>query len=98
MKTGRDEFNNFGVLKGGIMEVAANDGANISAFRPIGGSNTCSGDSGGPAFLIKKSKLYLVGVTSFGSAECSLGRTGFTSILSRSAKSFLKLAKRKLKK
>ena len=93
---GLDETGSINVLKGGVMEATGSDGVIINAVRPEGGSATCDGDSGGPAFILKKKKFYLVGITSFGGVHCNTF-TGFSSLLSRHAKSFIKLAKKKVK-
>ncbi|MFN8391316.1 MAG: trypsin-like serine protease [Bdellovibrionota bacterium] len=94
---GRDEANGVGALRGGVMQATGTDGVVIDAIRPPGGSATCQGDSGGPAFIVKKQKPYLVGLTSYGGVSCSAS-TGFSSLLSPHAKSFIKLAKKKLKR
>lgn len=39
----------------------------------VPGKNTCKGDSGGPAFLIKNGSIVQVAVTSGGTADCSSG-------------------------
>jgi len=93
---GEDQNGDAGILNGGIMSVVT-AGLNILAIKPPGGSNTCAGDSGGPAFVLRGSRMYLVGITAFGSANCALGDTTFTSILPAAAKSFIKRAKRRLR-
>lgn len=88
---GFDEFGDIGVLKFSNMSVVSKDRFNLAA---LGGGNTCNGDSGGPALYQYRSngriKTEIVGVTSFGSADCSLLDTTFAYTLSKSAKSFLR--------
>ncbi|MDB2447384.1 trypsin-like serine protease, partial [bacterium] len=39
------------------------------------GNNSCSGDSGGPAYFVKDGNMYLLGVTSYGGHmyNCMMG-------------------------
>lgn len=61
--------------------------ATILCVSGSGSQAVCSGDSGGPLFLITSSGRKLAGATSFGSVPCSASRTKYTNILSY--KSFL---------
>lgn len=94
---GLDEQGNVGRLISGTMTTYVTDGRIILAVSPPGGSTACRGDSGGPAFLFRKGKPYLVGVSSFGEASCTVGLSGYTSVLSVSAKRFLQAALKKAK-
>lgn len=53
-----------------------------SEFLYIGGgqSDTCYGDSGGPAFIEQGGVEQVAGVTSFGTAECGYGLSGETRV------------------
>jgi hypothetical protein len=79
-------------LRYGTMRVSQVSSDHIFSTFDGSGSNTCHGDSGGPAFVLADDgSLRLAGITSFGSKEdCSIGDTaGFTNLLSPSIRSFL---------
>lgn len=71
---GLTEEKQTGELRSGEMEVTANEGDSIVAIFGDEGSNTCFGDSGGPAIYSDDGLTGVVGVTSGGSrAECDEG-------------------------
>ena len=73
---GTDENGDFDFreLKSGEMEVADVTTTHISAYFDGEGSNTCTGDSGGPAFTESHGSSTVAGVTSTGTIEnCSEG-------------------------
>ena len=94
---GYDEYGNIGKLRFGAMSTSGFDGIQITAVRPFNGSSACQGDSGGPAFVLRKKKLQLVGITSTVGVGCQTF-ANFIATLTPTAKSFIKLAKKKLKK
>lgn len=71
-------FVGFGITSGG----ASNSGIKRSVTMPLAqldpttfsygvrGKNTCSGDSGGPAFITQNGQVRIAGVTSYGDASC----------------------------
>lgn len=71
---GLTEDKETGELRSGEMEVSSNEGDSIVAIFGDEGSNTCFGDSGGPAIYSRDGLTGVVGVTSGGSrAECDKG-------------------------
>ncbi|HMO01672.1 MAG TPA: trypsin-like serine protease [Oligoflexia bacterium] len=90
---GRDQFGKIGVLNVGTATIAAVTRDHfITHFTGIS-SNTCNGDSGGPALAKNKNnRLGLIGTTSFGTVlSCGLGDTSFyINLQSSSAISFIK--------
>lgn len=68
---GLDAANNAGVFRSGQTEVSRVFETHILSEFSGKGSNTCKGDSGGPAVITENGRPALVGVTSTGSAtEC----------------------------
>jgi len=73
---GLDENGQAGVLKSGEMRVNAVTTDHLITSFNGDGSNTCSGDSGGPALLNGPNGLGIVGITSSGFlTECGTGDT-----------------------
>lgn len=71
---GVDENGRLGTLRSGTMEVTDVTGAHISALFTGDGSNTCSGDSGGPAIFSRDGTAMVAGVTSTGTVvNCTVG-------------------------
>ena len=72
---GTDEFGGFGTLKSGQMRVDEVNSNHIVSTYGNDGSNTCTGDSGGPALQTLNGRPGIVGVTSSGvaEAECRVG-------------------------
>ena len=51
----------------------------LTYYYQIGGeSNTCSGDSGGPMYVVEDGEWVLAGVTSFGAATCAAESEGYS--------------------
>ena len=94
---GQDDLGIPGHLISGTMKMYAAYGGIMVLVSAPGGTIVCHGDSGGPAFLFRKGKPYLVGIASVGEATCTQGLAGYTSVLSASAKRFLKAALKKPK-
>ena len=69
---GLDELGNVGQLKGGTMQVSSTTDDLIIAIFKGPGSDTCNGDSGGPALLeLSDGRVGIVGTTSEGTnAAC----------------------------
>lgn len=80
-------------LESGEMSVSAVTENHIQAAFNGSGSNTCEGDSGGPAFLNTAAGTGLVGLTSFGTrVDCLEGDTTFfTNLQTESILNFLQL-------
>lgn len=71
---GVDDSNNFGVLKSGQMRLTQVTPDHLFALYGNEGSNTCSGDSGGPATVEINGEAAVIGVTSSGTTEnCVIG-------------------------
>jgi len=67
-------LNSSGVLRAGKMTVDSVDQNFIRANFIEGSQNTCEGDSGGPAFVVRDNRLVLAGITSTGTIQnCSVG-------------------------
>ena len=84
---GIDQDGNFGGLRSGEMQIDSIDSDHIFALFNGQGSNTCGGDSGGPAIVQARDSdgntfAALVGVTSTGAlANCGSGDTSlFTNL------------------
>jgi secreted trypsin-like serine protease len=93
---GLDEQGALGILKSGSMTVAAVDTDHITCNFTGRDSNTCSGDSGGPAILVAdtgsaQTLSGIVGITSSGLIEaCARGDISiFTNIQSPSVLNFI---------
>lgn len=91
-----EEPNTTGVLRSGQMRVTGINSQDISAKYTDVGSNTCFGDSGGPALLTFRapdgsSRTGIVGVVSYGvSAKCESGDvSAFANTQSNSAVDFI---------
>lgn len=84
--------NTTGTLRSGEMKVSEVNSDFVSAdFNGDDGSNTCSGDSGGPALLEFDGKIGIIGVLSTGAIlECTAGDTSrFTNLQTQSVISFI---------
>ncbi len=84
--------NTTGTLRSGEMSVSGVDSNFVSAgFNGKDGSNTCSGDSGGPALLEFDNRIGLVGTLSTGAiAACTAGDTSrFTNLQTQSVLQFI---------
>jgi len=83
--------NTVGTLRSGQMQVSQVSAYFVDAFYNGEGSNTCSGDSGGPALLSVGAQVALVGVTSSGSlVNCEKGDTSrFTNVQQSNNLSFI---------
>jgi len=83
--------NTVGTLRSGQMQVSGVSSNYVDAFYNGEGSNTCSGDSGGPAVLDIGGQVGVVGVTSSGSlVNCESGDTSrFTNIQQSSNFNFI---------
>jgi len=88
---GLDEAGHLGALKGGSMKVNSVTVNHISATFNGGGSNTCNGDSGGPATETTAQGVGLVGLTSTGiKTDCGPGDvTLFTNLQSSDVLDFI---------
>lgn len=88
---GLDESDNLGVLRGGKMKITNVTTNHVIAAYTGELSNTCNGDSGGPATYTKNGKVAVIGITSSGiKTDCSAGdETLFTNIQSRSILDYL---------
>lgn len=89
---GLDERGKSGTLKAGTMTVERATSYGILSSFNGSGSNSCSGDSGGP-YLVKRSGQWVIGgTTSWGIKEnCSAGdKSYFTNIASPSNQNFIK--------
>lgn len=82
-----------GVLRFGEMQVdRVTTDSIFSAYSPPTTSNTCFGDSGGPAFIENKSGgLALAGITSTGINErCAVGdQSAFTNLTNQALRAFI---------
>lgn len=82
-----------GVLRVGEMRVdQVTEDSIFSDYKSLSGSNTCFGDSGGPAFIEDESgALALVGITSTGiNVRCALGdRSAFTNLTNQALREFV---------
>jgi hypothetical protein len=83
--------NTEGVLRSGEMRVSGVNSQDITAIYNEEGSNTCFGDSGGPALLTVDDVTGVVGVTSFGtSQDCSKGdASAFANVQGTAILSFI---------
>jgi len=74
----------YGVIRGGVFPVESKelrkttvtvDNSSLNpvqfSYAAVNGQSACSGDSGGPAYLIENDVLTLVGVTSWGDNNCA---------------------------
>ena len=92
---GIDQDGNFGGLRSGEMAIDSIDNDHIFALFNGTGSNTCGGDSGGPAVVQARDRdgntfAALIGVTSTGAlANCGSGDTSLFTNLQGSVLSFL---------
>jgi secreted trypsin-like serine protease len=88
---GLDESDNLGVLRGGTMKITNITTNHVIAAYTGEFSNTCNGDSGGPATYTKNGKVGVIGITSSGiKTDCSAGdETLFTNIQSQSVLDYL---------
>lgn len=59
---------NSGIKRSVTMPLSQLDGTTFSYG--VRGKNTCSGDSGGPAFIVQAGQVRIAGVTSYGDASC----------------------------
>jgi V8-like Glu-specific endopeptidase len=80
-----------GTLREGKMPLEQVDDQFIYSTYTESSSNPCTGDSGGPAFILTDKGLELVGITSTGSTKnCTLGdQTAFTRLNNPINKQFL---------
>lgn len=88
---GIDETGFPGIFKGGTMKVSKVTVNHIGAIFDGTLSNTCNGDSGGPATLTLPSGVGVIGLTSSGlKPDCSSGdETLFTNLQSQSVLDFI---------
>lgn len=87
---GYDAAQELGVLRSGQMKIDEVTTDHIVAPYDGEGSDTCYGDSGGPAILVDGTKKGIVGITSSGVNECVSGDISvFTNIDSPSVLSFI---------
>ena len=86
-----DSNNTLGTLRSGEMEIADVTSDHLIASYSGNGSNTCLGDSGGPALLSFEGGVGIVGMTSSGSREdCSAGDISlFANVQSKSILDFI---------
>ena len=86
-----DQTGTDGVLRGGDMRLNDADQNLLYAYYSDGNSNTCFGDSGGPATYTVNGRTGLVGVTSTGSGQnCDPGELSlFTNLQGSSVMNFL---------
>lgn len=63
-----------GIKRSASIPILRSDNATFF-YTAAGGSSTCNGDSGGPAFISDGGRLQLAGVTSYGASDCSQGRS-----------------------
>lgn len=94
---GKDEKDETGLLKSGRMTVSDISQDNIFAIYTSDSSNTCTGDSGGPAIFTAERDdgarvTGLIGVTSTGSGDnCNLGeRSSFTNLVNPEVLDFIR--------
>jgi V8-like Glu-specific endopeptidase len=89
---GLDERGKSGVLKAGTMTLTSATSTGIMSYFNGNGSNSCSGDSGGP-YLVKRNGSWLIaGTTSWGIKEnCSAGdQSYFANIANESHQNFIR--------
>jgi len=90
---GKDQFGEFGSLKAGSMLVSGISSAHLFSLYSGSGTNTCGGDSGGPAFRAKEDGSIggLIGILSTGRlSNCGKGDISlFTRIDQESILSFI---------
>lgn len=88
---GIDESGIPGVFKGGTMKVSKVTVNHVGAIFDGSLSNTCNGDSGGPATLTLPAGVGIIGLTSSGlKTDCSSGdETLFTNLQSQSVLDFV---------
>ncbi len=88
---GLDDNGNYGTLRAGYMTIAQVTSNSIVSYYNGSGSNTCSGDSGGPFFVQVGSEWVLAGVTSNGTLEnCGAGdESRFANITASINKNFI---------
>jgi len=88
---GLDEDATLGLLQGGTMRVTRISPNHVTAAYDGSLSNTCNGDSGGPATTTRNGEVAIVGITSSGiKTDCSEGdETLFTNIQSSSVLDYL---------
>lgn len=88
---GLDEDATLGLLQGGTMRITRMSPNHVTAAYDGSLSNTCNGDSGGPATTTINGIVAIVGITSSGTkTDCGEGdETLFTNIQSRSVLDYL---------
>jgi secreted trypsin-like serine protease len=88
---GLDENGDLGTLKGGTMKISNVTANHVFAKYDGKLSNTCNGDSGGPATYTINGTVSVIGITSSGiKTDCSEGdETLFTNIQSSSVLDYL---------
>jgi hypothetical protein len=64
-----------GTKRMALLPVIRSDNSTFFYTSAATGSNTCHGDSGGPAFITGNGVLFLAGITSYGSGDCKQGRS-----------------------
>ncbi len=93
---GLDENGNVGQFKGAAMTATSINSTKIFAYGGVTNAygNACQGDSGGPGIMQYKSgrqtKYGLVGITSYGSANCFNLDNVFTSVFSPKVSRFIR--------
>lgn len=88
---GIDNSGEIGILKGGTMQISSVTTNHIGANFNGKDSNTCNGDSGGPATFTINNRPSVIGITSSGiKTDCSKGDvTLFTNIQSQNVLDFI---------
>ncbi len=89
---GNDEHQRAGILRAGTMTLTSASTEGIYSYFDGSGSNSCSGDSGGP-YLVKRNGEWLIaGTTSWGTVErCLAGdRSFFANVASPSNQNFIR--------
>lgn len=91
---GIDENGKLGSLRSGTMEVTDVNESHINAVFTGEGSNTCSGDSGGPSISEVGGTAMVSGITSTGTVvNCSVGDISrFTNVSDPDVRSFISSA------
>ena len=89
---GSDGSGDLGELRSGEMQITSVSSSEFSSTYDGEGSNTCEGDSGGPAIQNYNGEIAISGITSTGTVEsCGIGDTTvFSSLSSKEVIDFIK--------